>query len=54
VHAAAANCADALVIANAYQVSMELPFVPGSELAGEVLAVGVGVGVEGLKVVLES
>lgn len=43
VHAAAANFADALVIANAYQVSMELPFVPGSELAGEVLAVGAGV-----------
>ncbi len=43
VHAAAANFADALVIANAYQVSMELPFVPGSELAGEVLAVGADV-----------
>jgi len=43
VHAAAANFADALLIANAYQVSMELPFVPGSELAGEVLAVGAGV-----------
>jgi NADPH:quinone reductase len=40
VRAAAANFADALVIANAYQVSIELPFVPGSELAGEVLAVG--------------
>jgi NADPH2:quinone reductase len=43
VHAAAANFADALLIANAYQVSVELPFVPGSELAGEVLAVGQGV-----------
>jgi NADPH:quinone reductase len=42
VHAAAANFADALLVANAYQVSMELPFVPGSELAGEVLAVGPG------------
>jgi len=40
VHAAAANFADALVIANSYQVSVPLPFVPGSELAGEVLAVG--------------
>jgi NADPH2:quinone reductase len=40
VRAAAANFADALVIANAYQVSVEPPFVPGSELAGEVLAVG--------------
>jgi NADPH2:quinone reductase len=40
VRAAAANFADALVIANAYQVSVEPPFVPGSELAGQVLAVG--------------
>jgi NADPH:quinone reductase len=44
VRAAAANFADALVIANAYQVSVEPPFVPGSELAGEVLAVGAGAG----------
>jgi NADPH2:quinone reductase len=43
VRAAAANFADALLIANAYQVSMELPFVPGSELAGDVLAVGADV-----------
>jgi NADPH:quinone reductase len=43
VRAAAANFADALLIANAYQVSLELPFVPGSELAGEVLAAGAGV-----------
>jgi NADPH:quinone reductase len=43
VHAAAANFADALVVANAYQVSVEPPFVPGSELAGEVLAVGADV-----------
>src|ERR1700689_834653 len=43
VHAAAANFADALVIANAYQVSVQPPFVPGSELAGEVLAVGADV-----------
>jgi NADPH:quinone reductase len=43
VHAAAANFADVLLIANAYQVSLELPFVPGSELAGQVLAVGAGV-----------
>jgi NADPH2:quinone reductase len=40
VRAAAANFADALLIANAYQVSVEPPFVPGSELAGQVLAVG--------------
>jgi NADPH:quinone reductase len=44
VHAAAANFADALLIANAYQVSLPLPFVPGSEMAGEVLAVGAGAG----------
>jgi NADPH:quinone reductase-like Zn-dependent oxidoreductase len=43
VRAAAANFADALLIANAYQVSVEPPFVPGSELAGEVLAVGTDV-----------
>jgi NADPH:quinone reductase len=43
VRAAAANFADALVIANAYQVSVQPPFVPGSELAGEVLAVGADV-----------
>jgi NADPH2:quinone reductase len=43
VRAAAANFADALLIANAYQVSTELPFVPGSELAGEVLDVGADV-----------
>ena len=43
VRAAAANFADALLIANAYQVSVEPPFVPGSELAGEVLAVGADV-----------
>src|ERR1700722_6313604 len=40
VRAAAANFADALVIANANQVSGPPPFVPGSELAGQVLAVG--------------
>ena len=43
VRAAAANFADALLIANAYQVSVAPPFVPGSELAGEVLAVGADV-----------
>ena len=35
------------MIANAYQVSVEPPFVPGSELAGEVLTVGAEV--SGLK-----
>src|ERR1700744_5028840 len=47
VRAAAANFADALLIANAYQVSVEPPFVPGSELAGEGLALGADV--DGLK-----
>src|SRR6204780_4601934 len=41
--AAAPNFADALIIAIGYQVSVEPPFVPGSELAGEVLAVGADV-----------
>jgi len=43
VRAAAVNFADALMIADTYQVSAPLPFVPGSELAGEVLAVGADV-----------
>ncbi len=43
MRAAAVNFADALLVANAYQVSVALPFVPGSELAGEVLAIGAGV-----------
>src|SRR3984957_14611675 len=42
-HAAAANFADALVLANAYLVSVATPFVTSSELAGEVLAVGADV-----------
>lgn len=40
VRAAAVNFPDVLLIANAYQVPAPLPFVPGNELAGEVLAVG--------------
>jgi NADPH2:quinone reductase len=47
VRAAAANFSDVLVTANAYQVSVAPPFVPGSELAGEILAVGADV--DGLK-----
>lgn len=43
VRAAAANFADVLIIANGYQVSVKPPFVPGSELAGQVLAVGADV-----------
>ncbi len=40
VHAAAVNFPDVLLVANAYQVHVPVPFVPGSELSGEVLAVG--------------
>jgi NADPH2:quinone reductase len=40
VAAAAINFPDVLVVANSYQVSAPLPFVPGSEFAGEVTEVG--------------
>jgi NADPH2:quinone reductase len=40
VHAAAVNFPDVLLIAGKYQVRILLPFTPGSELAGEVVAVG--------------
>ena len=40
---AAVNYPDVLVIANRYQISVPLPFVPGSEFAGVVSAVGQGV-----------
>jgi NADPH2:quinone reductase len=40
VHAAAVNFPDVLLIAGKYQVRIPLPFTPGSELAGEVVAVG--------------
>lgn len=42
VHAAAVNFPDVLLIAGKYQVKIPVPFVPGSELAGEVVAVGDG------------
>ncbi len=42
VHAAAVNFPDVLMIDGKYQVKMPPPFTPGSELAGEVLAVGDG------------
>ncbi|WP_407686161.1 NADPH:quinone oxidoreductase family protein [Mycobacterium sp. HUMS_1102779] len=42
VHAAAVNFPDVLLIAGRYQVKIPVPFVPGSELAGEVVAVGAG------------
>jgi NADPH:quinone reductase len=42
VRAAAVNFPDVLLIAGKYQVKIPVPFVPGSELAGEVVAVGDG------------
>ena len=43
VRAAAVNYPDVLLIAGKYQVKVPPPFTPGSEMAGEVLAVGDGV-----------
>lgn len=40
VHAAAVNFPDVLFISGGYQVKVPPPFAPGSEFAGEVLAVG--------------
>ena len=39
VEAAAVNFADALLVADQYQISVPTPFVPGSEFAGEVAEV---------------
>ena len=43
VRAAGVNFPDVLMIQKKYQVQPELPFTPGSEVAGEVMAVGPGV-----------
>ena len=43
VRAGAVNFPDVLVIANTYQQSAPLPFIPGSEFAGEVVDVADGV-----------
>ncbi|WP_284742363.1 NADPH:quinone oxidoreductase family protein [Amycolatopsis sp. RTGN1] len=43
VHTAAVNYPDVLIAANRYQVSAPLPFIPGSEFAGVVTALGPGV-----------
>ena len=40
VHAASINFPDVLIMRDLYQVSAELPFTPGSELAGVVSATG--------------
>ena len=43
IHAASLNFPDLLIVQNKYQFKPPLPFVPGSEYAGEVRAVGEGV-----------
>ncbi|MCA1008691.1 NADPH:quinone oxidoreductase family protein [Rhodococcus hoagii] len=43
VHAAGVNFPDGLVVSGNYQTKPELPFVPGSEVAGVVRAVGANV-----------
>jgi NADPH:quinone reductase len=43
VHAAAVNFPDVLFIAGKYQIKIPPPFIPGNEIAGEVLAMGEGV-----------
>lgn len=43
VRAAGLNFADTLTIGGSYQEKQPLPFVPGAELCGEVVAVGAGV-----------
>lgn len=43
VHACGVNFADTLIVQGKYQERPKLPFVPGSEVAGEVIALGEGV-----------
>src|SRR5207247_11416839 len=42
INAAAVNFPDVLIVANEYQIKIPPPFVPGSEFAGLVAAVGDG------------
>ncbi|WAC91822.1 NADPH:quinone oxidoreductase family protein [Mycobacterium sp. Aquia_213] len=42
VHAASVNFPDVLFIAGKYQVKIPPPFIPGNEIAGEVISVGEG------------
>jgi NADPH:quinone reductase len=42
VHAAAVNFPDVLFIAGKYQIKIPPPFIPGNEIAGEVIAAGDG------------
>lgn len=43
IRAASLNFPDLLIVRNQYQMKPTLPFVPGAEFAGEVLALGAGV-----------
>jgi NADPH2:quinone reductase len=43
VRAAGVNFVDALLVAGRYQIKLTPPFTPGSEVAGEIVAVGEGV-----------
>jgi NADPH2:quinone reductase len=43
VRAAGVNFVDALLVQGLYQIKPPLPFTPGSEIAGEVVALGAGV-----------
>lgn len=43
IDAASLNFPDVLIVQNKYQIKPPLPFVPGSEYAGEVVALGEGV-----------
>ena len=43
IKAASLNFPDLLIVQNKYQIKPPLPFVPGSEYAGTVVAVGDGV-----------
>lgn len=44
VRAAGVNFPDVLIIQQKYQLRPELPFIPGCEIAGDVIATGAGVG----------
>jgi NADPH2:quinone reductase len=48
IRAAGVNYVDGLICQGHYQIKPPTPFVPGSELAGEVLATGDGVGAVGV------
>jgi NADPH2:quinone reductase len=44
VRAAAVNFPDVLLIAGKYQLKIPPPFIPGNEVAGEVISVGISEG----------